>query len=144
MAKNNTGQWSLTLLRVVLGIMFAYHGYAKLFVAGGFKMTAGFMASVLGVSPAAGAWAALVVSVLEFAGGLFLVAGLLTRWVSLLLIIELLVAFFKVHLKNGFFISQQAYGYEYVLVILASLVVVFASGAGKIALGKVFKNRQLQ
>ena len=142
--KNEWNEWSLALLRVVLGIIFLYHGYVKLFVPGGFKATAGFMAIIFGVSPAAGAWLALLVSAIEFVGGALLILGLLTRWASVVLFIEMLVALFKVHLKQGFFIMPPAYGYEFVLLILASLVVVAASGAGKWSVGSKFKNRQLQ
>ena len=81
---------------------------------------------------------------LEFFGGLLLIFGLLTRWVSVLLIIEMLVAFFKVHLKQGFIISQQAYGYEFILLILAALVVVLAIGAGKLSLGSKFESGHLK
>ena len=143
MADNNKiGQWTLTLLRVVLGVIFFVHGYGKLFVKGALPGTAQFFAAI-GV-PLAN-YAAVLVAFLEFFGGLLLIFGLLTRWVSVLLIIEMLVAFFKVHLKQGFIISQQAYGYEFILLILAALVVVLANGAGKLSLGsKYFKSWHLQ
>lgn len=145
MAKKDMNGWSLALLRVVLGILFLYHGYVKLFVAGGFKGTTGFMSAVFGASPVAGAWLALIVSVAEFAGGVLLILGLLTRWTSIVLLIEMLVAFFKVHLRQGFFIMPpSAYGYEFVLLILAALVVVAVSGAGKLSLGRKFKSKHLQ
>ena len=132
---------SLTLLRVVLGIIFIYHGYGKLFVKGALPGTAQFFAAI-GV-PLAN-YAAVLVAFLEFFGGLLLIFGLLTRSVSVLLIIEMLVAFFKVHLKQGFIISQQAYGYEFILLILAALVVVLANGAGKLSLGSKFESGHLK
>lgn len=139
---NNMGEWSLALLRIVLGVIFLYHGYLKLFVAGGFKMTAEFMAGIFGVSLAAGAWLGLLVSVAEFAGGVFLVLGVVTRWTALVLIFEMLVALFAVHLRNGFLVSKG--GYEFVLVLIAGLAVVYSSGAGKISFGKRFKSKNLQ
>jgi len=143
MAKNNNlSQWSLTLLRVVLGVIFLLHGYVKLFVPGAFKATVTFFATLGLPVPV---YSALVVSVAEFAGGILLILGLLTRWTSVVLIIEMLVAFFTVHLKQGFFIMPPAYGYEFVLLILAGLVVVLANGAGAFSLSKnYFKSRQLQ
>lgn len=141
MAKNNLGNWSLTLLRAVMGVIFLYHGYLKLFVPGGFKGTIGFFAAIGIPLPA---YAALVVSLVEFIGGLSLILGMLTKWASLLLIIEMLVAFFKVHLKSGFLISPSSYGYEFVLLILAGLAVILASGAGKLSLGKMFKSKNWQ
>ncbi|MBI2657569.1 DoxX family protein [Candidatus Woesearchaeota archaeon] len=142
MAKNSKFQGlSLTLLRVVLGFMFAYHGYSKLFVAGALPGTAKFFAAI-GI-PLAN-YAAVIVAFAEFFGGILLVLGLLTRLASLVLIIEMLVAFFKVHLKQGFLISQQAYGYEYVLLILAVLIALLLNGPGKLAVGKFVKNKWLQ
>lgn len=138
--KNGMSQWTLTLLRVVLGIIFAYHGYLKLFVPGGFTGTVGFMTSLGMPVPT---YTALLVSVVEFVGGIFLILGMVTRWSTILLVIEMLVAFFMVHLKNGFLVSQG--GYEFVLLLLAGLVVVLVNGAGMYSVGKkYFKNKHLQ
>lgn len=139
MAKNNLSQWSLTLLRAALGFIFAYHGYLKLFVPGGFAGTVGFFTMLKIPVPL---YSALLVSVVEFAGGIFLLLGMITKWSSLLLLIDMLVAFFMVHLKNGFSVSKG--GYEFVLVLLAGLVVVLVNGAGKLSLGKLFKKKYLQ
>lgn len=140
MANNKNGTWSLALLRLILGITFFMHGYGKLFVAGGFKGTVGFLTAI-GI-PLAGP-AALVVALVEFLGGIALILGIFTRYASVLLLIEMLVALFKVHINNGFFISMQAYGYEFALLLIGALVVILFSGPGKLALGKKFKNRQL-
>jgi|SRR3989344_7349995 len=139
MAKNNLNQWTLTLLRVVLGVIFMYHGYLKLFVPGGFTGTVGFFTMLNIPFPL---YSALLVSFVEFAGGLFLLFGMVTKWSSLLLIANMLVAFFVVHLKNGFLVSKG--GYEFVLVLLAGLVVVLANGAGKLSVGKMFKSKHFQ
>src|SRR3989338_4981472 len=141
MANNKLNGWALTLLRLILGIIFAYHGYIKLFLPGGFKGTANFFIAIGIPLPV---YSALLVSVAEFIGGILLLIGLLTRLASLILIIEMLVALFKVHLKQGFFISTTAYGYEFILLILAALVVVLVNGAGKLSVGKKFKNKHLQ
>ena len=140
MAKNGLSQWTLALLRVVLGVIFAYHGYLKLFVAGGLPGTAAFFAQV-GI-PMANV-SAVVVAFAEFVGGLFLIFGVVTRWTTLVLIFEMLVAFFMVHWKNGLLVSKG--GYEFVIVLLAGLVVLLVNGAGALSLGKkLFKSRSLQ
>mgnify|MGYP001561330495 CR=1 FL=1 len=126
-------------MRIVIGVIFTYHGYLKLFVPGGFTGTVGFFTMLKIPLPL---YSALLVSIVEFAGGLFLLLGMVTKWSSLLLIINMLVAFFRVHLKNGFLISNG--GYEFVLALLAALVVVLANGAGKLSLGKLFKKKVLQ
>src|SRR3989344_8915174 len=128
-------QWSLTLLRIALGFIFAYHGYIKLFVPGGFKMTAGFMTSIFGVSPLTGALLALVVSIAEFVGGIFLIAGFLAKWASMVLIINMLVALFKVHLKNGFLIVNG--GFEFAAALIVALLVILLNGPGSLSLDRV-------
>ena len=114
MAKNNLSQWTLALLRVVLGVIFTYHGYLKLFAPGGFKGTVGFMTALNIPLPL---YSALLIAILEFLGGIFLILGMVTKLTAILLFLEMLVAFFKVHLKNGMVISQTAYGYEFVLLV---------------------------
>ena len=142
MAKNNgLNQWSLTLLRVVLGVIFLYHGYLKLFAPGGFTGTVGFLTALKIPLPH---YAALFISLVEFVGGILLLIGLLTRGASVLLFIEMLVAFFKVHIKLGLVISQQAYGYEFIMLILAVLVVIMANGPGRFSIGKMlFRKKSL-
>lgn len=134
MAKSKLDKWALTALRVVLGVIFLYHGYAKLFVTGGFKGTVGFFAAVGIPLPA---YSALLVSVVEFVGGILLLIGLLTKWTSAVLILEMLVALFSVHLENGFLVAKG--GYEYVLLILAGLAVVMVTGTGKLSAAKWFR-----
>jgi len=131
--------FSLTLLRVVLGFIFIYHGYLKLFVKGSLPGTA-FSFSQTGI-PLPNI-SAVVVAFVEFTGGLLLLIGLFTKWTSLVLVFEMAVAFFKVHLKKGFLISNG--GYEFVLLILAALVVILAYGPGRFSFGKrFFKSRHL-
>lgn len=139
MAKNKkVGEFSLMILRFILGLIFAYHGYLKLFVSGSLPSLAlGF--SKMGI-PLANV-SAVIVAVAEFAGGILLIAGLLTRFTSLILIFEMMVAFFKVHLRNGFMITQSSYGYEFILLIIACLFVILLNGAGKFSLGRLFKSK---
>mgnify|MGYP001607511617 CR=1 FL=1 len=139
MAKNKLNGWGLAVLRIALGIILVYHGYLKLFASGGFPATVQFFASIDIPYPEIGA---LLSGVAEFFGGLFLILGVVTKLSCIALIINFLVAFLVVHLKNGLDVSKG--GYEFVLLILASLLVVYTSGAGNFALGKLFKNKFLQ
>ncbi|MBI3026587.1 DoxX family protein [Candidatus Woesearchaeota archaeon] len=122
-----------------MGVIFAYHGYLKLFVAGALPGTAAFFAQI-GI-PLANV-SAVIVAFAEFFGGLLLILGVATKWTALMLIFEMLVAFFMVHFKNGLLVSKG--GYEFVLLILAALVVILANGAGAFSIGeKFFKNKWL-
>ena len=140
MVNNKLGQWTLTLLRVYLGILFIIHGYFKLFVKGALPGTAQFF-SQIGI-PAAN-YAAVLVAFVEFVGGILLLLGLLTKWTTFVLLIEMLVAFFKVHLWQGFVIMQNKYGYEFILLIIVGLIALLVNGAGNLSLGKkLSKNKK--
>lgn len=112
------------LLRVILGLIFAVHGYPKLF--GGFSQTAGFFESV-GIRPAK-FWV-FVVGVVEFFGGIALILGFATQIVALLIAIDMLVAIWKVKFKMGF-----VNGYEFDLLLLIVALSLMLTGAGAYAI----------
>lgn len=85
------------LLRVFVGVLFIVAGAGKLF--GGIAGTTGFFHS-LGL-PIAG-FLAYFIAIIEFVGGIFLVAGFMTRITSALLAIIMIVATFTAHLSQGF------------------------------------------
>ncbi len=116
-------------LRVPAGIIFAAHGAQKLFgVFGGYGLeaTGQWMASI-GLAP--GYLMALLAGSAEFFGGLFILLGLLTRPVAVVLAFTMLVAIVTVHLDNGLFMSNN--GYEFGLALLAISVSLAISGAGR-------------
>ena len=125
-------QWSLTLLRVALGFIFAYHGYMKLLVPGGFKGTIAFFTAIGIPLPI---YSALIVSIVEFAGGIFLIAGFLAKWTSMLIMIDMLVALFKVHIRNGFLIANG--GFEFAAALIVALLVILLNGPGSLSLDRV-------
>ncbi len=116
-------QLALFILRVVIGIVFLIHGGQKLFVFG-FGNVIGFFGKMGIPLPAV---SAVVVTIVEFFGGLALVLGVVTRLAALLIACDMLGAIFLVHLKNGFFAPQ---GFEYPLTILAAAVCLALAGAG--------------
>jgi putative oxidoreductase len=123
--------WGIAVLRVVVGIVFLVHGGQKLFVWG-FSTVAGFFGQVGIPLPLL---AAIVVTLVEFLGGLALVAGLFTRWAAIPLAINMLGAMLTVHLKAGFFLPD---GYEFVLTLLAANVALVLLGSGEASVDKLF------
>lgn len=115
--------WSALPLRLALGAIFIVHGYPKLF--GGTRGTAQFLQSI-GI-PAA-LFFAVVVGLVEFLGGILLVLGLLTRWASILLIIDMIVAIWRVKWKMGF-----VNGWEFDMALLAGAVALLLMGSGALS-----------
>ncbi len=123
---NCAGKWSAFapfFLRVVTGLIFLVHGWQKL--QGGIPQTAGFVGS-LGF-PAPEVFAVLLIAA-EVGGGILLILGAFTHWVSKVLVLVSLIALVLVHLKNGFLASNG--GYEFILLILAASVSIMITGAG--------------
>ena len=123
------------VLRVMVGAMFVAHGMQKLFGAfggGGLTGTAGYF-DTIGLSP--GYPLAVAVAATEFAGGLLLMAGALTRTVATALIVIMLGAIWKVHLSSGFFMNWalspgRGHGFEFHLIVIAALACLVLGGPG--------------
>jgi putative oxidoreductase len=82
----------LSIMRIVIAFLFMQHGSQKLFgipaaPQGGLPP----LLSLLGIA-----------GILEFFGGLLILLGLFTRPVAFILAGEMAVAYFKVHLPQGF------------------------------------------
>ncbi|MGF6558118.1 putative oxidoreductase [Pseudomonas sp. S30_BP2TU TE3576] len=123
--------YGLTVLRIVVGIVFAAHGSQKLFGAfGGYGLagTAQYMESI-GLTP--GYLMATLAGGTEFFAGLALIIGLLVRPAALGLIFLSLVAIFSVHISNGLFMANN--GYEFALALLGGSIAVLIEGAGKLS-----------
>ena len=68
----------------------------------------------------------------ETIGGIFLIAGFMTRVTGVIFSIILLDAIFHIRWNNGFLISQG--GWDYDLALLAMVLFVIVNGAGKVSL----------
>src|SRR5215470_10990496 len=128
-----SNDWSLTLLRLVTGIVFFVHGAQKMlgwFGGYGFSGTMGFFTKMMHI-PAPFAVLAILA---EFFGGLGLIVGALTRIAAFGIAINMVVATLMVHAPNGFFMNwtgqQKGEGFEYHLLAIAIAIVLMVRGAG--------------
>jgi putative oxidoreductase len=117
------------ILRLVLGVTMAAHGYNKFFGPGGLAGTAGWFDSI-GMGP--GMFHARTAAATEITAGLGLAVGLLTPLSAAGFVALMLVAAWTVHRSNGFFIVKE--GWEYNLVLAASAVGVATLGPGMLSL----------
>ena len=117
-----------TILRVSMGVLFLAHAGLKLFVftpAG----TAGYFTSLGLPGPLA-----YVVIAAELFGGLALILGTFSRWVSLALVPILLGSIYVPHGAAGFFFSNEGGGWEFPAFWAVTLVVQALLGDGAFAL----------
>jgi putative oxidoreductase len=136
---STSDDFTLTLVRLVLGVVFFAHGAQKMlgwFGGYGFTGTMGFFTQMMHI-PAPLAFLAICA---EFFGGLGLLVGLLSRVAAFGISVNMLVAIFTVHIHNGFFANwsgqQKGEGYEYHLLALALLLVVMIKGAGALSVDR--------
>jgi len=80
---------TFTLVRVVIGLLFACHGAQKLF-------------GVLGGTSQLGHTKMMIAGIIEFGGGLLIVLGLFTRVAAFVASGEMAVAYFTVHATHSF------------------------------------------
>ena len=128
---------AIPILRVIVGLVFIYHGWPKLsgvLSGDGLAGLVGFIEPSGLPFPIVLAWLALIT---EFFGGISLVLGLWTRlWAFLgagqmFLIVFFVKGFGEVHYARG--------GFEYDLVLAVVLSVLFVVGAGGMSLDSKMK-----
>lgn len=115
---------ALLILRLALGAIMIAHGWQKI---------AGHMHGLMGVLAHLHipVWMAYLVVAAEFGGGILVVLGLLTRVAALAILIDMLVAIFKVHIGHG--LTGQM-GFEFPLTCAAITFSLIFFGAGPISL----------
>lgn len=137
MAKAGLGvfDWGVLPLRFVVGVVFVYHGFHKVFV--------GDLSQLAGSVGGMGFWPpmvwAVVLAMTELLGGLAVLAGFLTRLASVGLACVMAVAVLKVHWSHGF--SAMNGGFEYPFTLLGAALTLLIVGGGRISLGSVLGKR---
>jgi putative oxidoreductase len=128
MSKGETMDALLLIARLIVGLGLAAHGAQKLFGwFGGYGVrgTGGFFES-LGFRP--GTFFAVGAGLGEFGGGLLTALGFLGALGPALIVMVMLVAIFTVHVRNGFFMTNN--GWELSSVYIAGALAFAAVGFG--------------
>ena len=118
---------ALLVLRLVLGAVMIGHGYGKVF--GGISNVMHMVGS-LGLP----SWLAFPLAATEFLGGMLLIIGLFTRIVSVAMLVDMSVAIWKIHFKNGFMADG---GYEFPLTLAAIAFALIFFGGGPMAFDSI-------
>lgn len=138
--------WSLTIIRVVLGLIFFAHGAQKLL---GWYGGPGLAQSVQTFTEHLHLPSTLAFLVIagEFLGGIGLVVGFLSRPAALFIALTMLGAIAMVHLRHGLFLNwfgnKEGHGIEYHLLAIALSLVVIVKGAGALSLDRLVDEKVL-
>jgi putative oxidoreductase len=135
--------WTQTIVRLILGVVFFAHGAQKLlgwFGGPGLKPTISMMHEHLGLPVPI----AFLTVAAEFLCGLGLIFGFLGRVAAIGIAFIMFAAIFMVHARNGLFLNwfgdRKGHGYEYHLLAIALAAVIVARGSGAASLDRLFIN----
>jgi putative oxidoreductase len=141
-------RWIPVPLRIILGVGFIVHGWAKL--SRGPTAFAELLKQAHVPLPVANAW---LVTFLEIFGGLAVLIGAFVAIVSVPLILSMLGAMFTVNIKYGFSAVNTLGltadgpkfgppGYEINLLYIAGLVALILGGAGPLSIDALRSRRR--
>ncbi|XBB66795.1 DoxX family protein [Nocardioides sp. WV_118_6] len=125
----------LLVARLLLGLVLVAHGWQKLDTYTIDGTTASFDEMGVPVPRAAATFAAFA----ELGGGLLLVLGLLTPVAALLVVLDMVGAWYFAHRDQGIF--ADAGGGELVMVIGAVALVLGVLGSGRLSLDGLLRRR---
>jgi putative oxidoreductase len=135
---NTANDFTLTILRVILGVVFFAHGAQKMlgwFGGRGFGGTLAFF-SHMGIPTTVAALAIVV----EFLCGLGLLVGFLGRIAALEILCKMVIAVATLHVRYGFFMNwsgnQEGEGFEYHLLAIALGLAILIKGSGALSVDR--------
>lgn len=144
----NTGSdLSVTIPRLILGVVFFAHGAQKVLGwFGGHGFTATMHAFTTGMHiPALFAFLAIMA---EFLGGLGLIFGFLGRIAAFGIMCDMAVAIAMFHHRFGLFMNwsgtQKGEGFEYHLLVLAIGALILIKGSGALSIDRMLTGRSAE
>lgn len=123
----------LLLIRLIVGIVFIYHGAGKLF--GGLHGFAGFLTNMHVPMPMV---SAALAACTEFFGGLAVLLGFGVRFAAAPMVINMLVAILLVHSRA---FDARNGGMEYPLTLATVLLALVFTGGGRLGLSGLLHGR---
>ena len=128
MTRDNALNFSMFILRMILGVIFMAHGAQKLFGMFGGIGIDGTTKMVEGLGFPYPDVLAIVWACVEFVGGIFLILGITSRWTASAIVVLMLISTFKINMAYGFFIQNG--GIEYNLLVIGSCIPLVLIGGG--------------
>lgn len=132
--------WTVSIVRIVLGLVFFAHGAQKALGWYGGPGLARSMRTFTEDLHLSSTLAFLVIAG-EFLGGIGLIVGLLSRIAALAIAVTMLGAIATVHYRFGLFLNwfgdREGHGIEYHLLAIALALVVVIKGAGAFSIDDI-------
>jgi putative oxidoreductase len=135
--RTDVHNFAIAIPRLVLGVVFFFHGAQKAlgwFGGYGFSGTMGFFTHQMGI-PAPFAFLAICA---EFLGGIGLIVGLLSRVAAFGILCNMAVAVMMIHHQFGFFMNwtgqQKGEGFEFHLLAVAIALAILVAGGGALSI----------
>jgi len=134
------------ILRVGVGAIFIGAGLQKLMKIGGGTGIAGAAALFRAIHLEPALPLAVFIAWFEVIGGTLLILGALTQPISILFMVEMVVAIWKVHFVNGFFLNWTmkpgvGHGYEFNFILICASTSLLFTGPGAFAIDGVARRR---
>lgn len=131
--------YGATALRLCVGSVFFVHGAQKLFGLLGGAGVAGTSRLLASFGFPYSTALAIALGVGEFGGGLLLILGSLTFWVSLALVFDMALTVWKVHYPHGFTLTGgltpgHSAAAELHLVLIGALICLMLGGPGALSI----------
>ncbi|AIG63870.1 membrane protein [Corynebacterium atypicum] len=119
---------TLLIVRCILGVVFAAHGWRILLIDGITETTGQF--SAWGVpQPGLSAW---IAALGQLCGGGLLIVGFLTTVVAGAMAVFVAAALYFVHVDSGLFVQDGGIEYPFVLIAALAVIVVFGTGRASV------------
>jgi putative oxidoreductase len=133
---------ALIAARIVLAWIFIYHGSRRLFGwfgGAGIHQSAEYFANTAHLHP--GVFFAVVGGIIEFAGGIALAFGLLSRLAGAAIFVDMMMAIITITWANGINATGGKSGYELNLALGTLALVVAVFGAGRFSVDALLERR---
>jgi putative oxidoreductase len=133
---------ALVAARIVLAWIFIYHGARRLFGwfgGAGIHQSGLYFANTAHLHP--GVFFAVVGGIIEFAGGIALAFGLVSRLAGAAIFVDMTMAIITVTWANGINATGGKSGYELNLALGTLALVVAVFGAGRFSIDALLERR---
>jgi putative oxidoreductase len=115
---------ALILLRISVAGIFLAHAIVRI-IGGTMERFAGFLGGKGFPYALNIVW---LITIYEIVGGILLIIGKQTKWISLGFILMLLLGIIIIHANNGWFVGEHGSGgIEYSFILIIALIVIAAT-----------------